>query len=38
MKGLKLVNLGFYLKKPEKDERNKTYIWPIGIEKDAQHH
>ena len=31
-------NLGFYLKKLEKDERKKTYIWPTGTEKDAQHH
>lgn len=30
-------NLGFYLKKLEKDERKKTYIWPTGTEKDAQH-
>ena len=31
-------NLGFYLKKPEKDERKKTYIWPTGTEKDTQYH
>lgn len=30
--------LGFYLKKLEKDERKKTYIWPTGTEEDAQHH